>query len=66
MPEPLPSWQHDEVSTLRGFAKVRLIVADLDGTLVRSTSDELSRMIQALNRKLSSPHQHVIFTIATG
>jgi hydroxymethylpyrimidine pyrophosphatase-like HAD family hydrolase len=23
-------------------------------------------MIQALNRKLSSPHQHVIFTIATG
>ena len=51
---------------MQAFAKVRLIVADLDGTLVRPTSDELSRMIQALNRKLSSPNQHVIFTIATG
>jgi len=45
---------------------VRLIVADLDGTLVRPASDELSHMIQALNRKLASPSQHVLFTIATG
>src|SRR5258708_16023481 len=66
MPEPLPSWQQDEVGALQGFARVRLIVADLDGTLVLPTSDELSHMIQALNRKLASPAQHVIFTIATG
>lgn len=62
MAKPLPNWA-DDVEDLKRFAGVRLIVADLDGTLIPST---LAEKIQVLIRSLHHPRYRVTLTLATG
>ena len=64
--EQLPNWESHDVRDLRPFALLKLIVADLDGTVLRSSGSELSETIKSLNRKLSHCKNHVRLTIATG
>lgn len=66
MPEPLPSWLNSSVHELRPFAHIRLVVADLDGTLVRPMADQVSNTIQDLARKLRARRPNVRLSIATG
>lgn len=66
MPEPLPTWLSGDVRELRAFAHVRLVVADLDGTLVRPMTDQVSNTIHDLARKLRAKRPYVKFTVATG
>lgn len=63
MAEPLPSWNTHDVEELRRFSRIRLIVADLDGTLIPS---ELSQTIQELSSSLSHYRYNVTVTLATG
>jgi Cof subfamily protein (haloacid dehalogenase superfamily) len=61
----LPDWR-SEVSRLRPFARVRLIIADLDGSLVRTSDDSVYKSLQELQRALLYSRHRVLFTVATG
>lgn len=63
MAEPLPNWETHEVEELRRFSRIRLIVADLDGTLIPS---DLSKTIQELSGSLNHYRYKVTLTLATG
>lgn len=63
MAEQLPNWKTNNVEDLRRFSRIRLIVADLDGTLIPS---DLSHTIQELICSLNHYRYQVNFTIATG
>jgi len=60
MPEPLPG-SDSSIDSLRAFASVKLIIADLDGTVFPS---ELASTFQRVLRRLN--HAQVQFTVATG
>ena len=63
MAELLPSWNTHDVGELRRFARTRLIVADLDGTLIPA---DLLKTVQALRSSLDHHRYRAMFTIATG
>src|SRR5256885_7951749 len=63
MAEPLPRWETHDVEDLRRFSRIKLIVADLDGTLIPSN---LSQTIQELASSLSHHRYKVTLTLATG
>jgi Cof subfamily protein (haloacid dehalogenase superfamily) len=63
MAEPLPNWDTHDVEDLRRFARICLIVADLDGTLIPSP---LHQKLQNLIRSLRHYRYQVNMTIATG
>lgn len=63
MAEPIPRWETHDVEDLRRFAQIKLIVADLDGTLIPS---DLSQTIQELSSSLSHHRYKVTLTLATG
>jgi HAD superfamily hydrolase (TIGR01484 family) len=49
------------------FSFIRLIVLDLDGTLLKSNDSQLARSINELTKSLKSPkYGNIKFTIATG
>jgi len=66
MPKPLPNWETLTPDDARPFGEIRLIAADLDGTLVRTGSSEIFGVIAKLRRSLAHPRYGVAFTIATG
>ena len=61
----LPTYS-SSIDELRPFSKIRLIVADLDGSLVESTSSNLSESITKFRSKLSHVRYQIDFTVATG
>lgn len=65
MVEKLPDWQTD-VALLRDFAQVRLIVADLDGSLVHASAHVIYSSLTNLHRSLNHHKSRVAFTLATG
>jgi 5-amino-6-(5-phospho-D-ribitylamino)uracil phosphatase len=65
MPKVLPKWSSESVNELKVFSEVRLIVADLDGTLVDSKTLEIYNNINQLLRTLKHPYK-VDLVIATG
>jgi HAD superfamily hydrolase (TIGR01484 family) len=65
MAERLPDWQTD-VALLRDFSEVRLVVADLDGSLVHSSAHVVYSSLTNLQRSLSHSRHRVAFTFATG
>jgi len=65
MAERLPDWQTD-VARLRDFAHVRLIVADLDGSLIHASAHVVYSSLTNLQRSLNHSHNRVAFTLATG
>jgi Cof subfamily protein (haloacid dehalogenase superfamily) len=66
MTEPLPNWETHDVESLREFSRIRLIAADLDGTLLESKDHQLSETLVNLRRYLSHKRYDVALTIATG
>ena len=65
-PDPLPTWRSNSVEALRPFASVRLVVADLDGTLVADPADEPWPSISELERGLRLGRPLVRLSVATG
>ena len=63
MPEPLPTWDTHDVEDLKRFARIRLIAADLDGTLIPA---DLLKTVQMLCASLNHHRYRVTFTLATG
>jgi len=63
MPESLPAWDTHDVRDLKRFARIRLIVADLDGTLLPA---DLLQTVQVLCSSLNHHRYRVAFTLATG
>ncbi len=66
MAKPLPSWKTHELESLQPFSKIRLIVADLDGTTMKPSKQSINTTIQKLRRDLIHHRYKVSFTIATG
>lgn len=62
----LPKWSSETVDSLRVFAKIKLIFADLDGTLIYSNRMEIYDNINNLLRALRHSDYRVSFIIATG
>jgi len=65
MAETLPTWDTDNVESLRDFSRIRLIAADLDGTLLQTGSSGVYKTIGQLHRSLHYKYQ-VHLTLATG
>lgn len=63
MARHLPTY-NSPIDDLRPFAKIQLLVVDLDGTLLHSKDDELNYFIETLSRTLTS--QATKLTLATG
>lgn len=63
MAKQLPTYD-SPIDDLRPFAKIRLLVVDLDGTLLRSKDDELNFFIEKLGRALK--FKSTKLTLATG
>jgi Cof subfamily protein (haloacid dehalogenase superfamily) len=66
MTNQLPNWEILTPDKARPFGVVKLIAADLDGTLVRSGSSTVYGVIGSLRRSLAHPRYGVALTIATG
>jgi Cof subfamily protein (haloacid dehalogenase superfamily) len=66
MPEPLPTWNTSEIPHLDRFAHVRLIALDVDGTLLRDSTDNVATVVRSLHRKLKYVGKGIRVTIATG
>jgi Cof subfamily protein (haloacid dehalogenase superfamily) len=70
MPELLPNWhslaRFRDLESIRDFSRIRLIVLDLDGTIISSRISFITGRIQALQRQLNHPSKQVKITIATG
>ena len=66
MPDLLPSWDSDDVESLRPFARVRLVALDIDGTTVSTINGGLFATIQGLQSSLRQHRYGVNVTIATG
>ena len=64
MPKDLPKGISNSVEDLIPFSKIRLIVADLDGTLLRPDENQIWERILHFKRCVN--HYKVKFTIATG
>lgn len=62
----LPSWDTDNVESLRPFSRISLIVADLDGTLLKPRDTQLYEKIGMLRASLGYYRYKVRMTIATG
>lgn len=62
----LPSWETDNVGSLRPFSRISLIVADLDGTLLKPRDTRIFDKISMLRASLGSHRYNVRMTIATG
>jgi Cof subfamily protein (haloacid dehalogenase superfamily) len=67
-PEPLPTWKTSYLQSLSAFSSVRLVVVDVDGTILEPEKllRELSDTIPNLVRTLRKNRHRVHFTIATG
>ncbi len=65
MAEPLPVWHSHRAEQLRPFSDIRLIAADLDGTLISKEVGTVAR-IESLRRSLFHPRYRVSMTLATG
>ncbi|MBW8326320.1 MAG: HAD family hydrolase [Prolixibacteraceae bacterium] len=66
MVEFLPKWSLGTVENLKVFAKIKLIFADLDGTLIYTNHAEIYDNINILLRALKHTNYKVSFIIATG
>lgn len=66
MSEPLPAWNSHDAESLRAFAAVRLLVADIDGTLISRSIAQVFQRIDDLRRLLIHRRYGVQMTIATG
>ena len=66
MAKLLPSWDTDNVESLLPFSRISLIVADLDGTLLKSRDAQLYEKISMLRASLGYYKYNVKMTIATG
>lgn len=66
MPKALPMWNTDNVESLRDFSQIRLIAADLDGTLLQAGASSVYNRIRQLHRNLHHHKYQVHLTIATG
>ncbi|HUT70716.1 MAG TPA: HAD family hydrolase [Desulfatiglandales bacterium] len=67
MPKRLPNYKEFDLdSSLRPFSKIRLVVLDLDGTLLESDESELPQKVLELAKKLRHYKTNVRLTIATG
>lgn len=68
MLETLPNWQSHDVTSLRAFARVRLIALDVDATLLKGADTHLSETIHRLQKFSISLRlkERVNVTLATG
>lgn len=66
MTRELPDWRSWSPEDAQPFGRVKLIVADLDGTLVRQGASKVWSTIAKLRKSLAHPRYDVAFTIATG
>ena len=66
MPEWLPTWRDADANVLEAFAKIDLVVVDIDGTLVSAHGKDSWARIAHLYRSLDLGRPHVRLTIATG
>lgn len=66
MTRKLPDWRSWSPEDAQPFGRVKLIVADLDGTLVRQGASKVWSTIAKLRKSLAHPRYDVAFTIATG
>lgn len=66
MVENLPSWRTTDAEGLRPFAQTRLVVADVDGTLLSSNDAGLNKRVESIRHALFPSGQQVHFTLATG
>ncbi len=62
----LPGEHESDRAVLNRFAAIRLIVLDLDGTLVRSRNPSVNALAIRLRRRLARHPIHVDVTVATG
>ena len=61
----LPNYK-DDLDTLRPFSELRLVVLDLDGTLLESSESPFPAKVFDLARSLKHHKHNVMMTIATG
>lgn len=66
MSKKLPNWHTNNIEELKPFSKVNYILADLDGTLLSSNSQQISDIFKDLFKKLHYYKYPVKFSIATG
>ncbi len=66
MSRMLPRWDRDGTEKLKPFSHIRLIIADLDGTVLNPHAYEVFSTIKFLSKNLKHPRYGVGFTIATG
>ena len=66
MPKELPSWDKLRPEDAIPFGHIKLIAADLDGTLVQKGASDIFATISVLKRSLAHHRYGVAFTIATG
>ena len=66
MVEDLPSWRTTDAEGLRPFAETRLVVTDVDGTLLSSNDAGINKRVDSIRHALFHSGQQVHFTIATG
>ena len=64
MPDFLPTWDTASVTALRGFAGIRLLALDVDGTLLQPSSHDVFLTIRNLAN--STLLRQIAFVIATG
>lgn len=65
MSKILPNYLND-VRSLKIFSRIRLVVIDLDGTLIQSGAYNLYDNILTLHREINHPRYGVRLTLATG
>lgn len=65
MSKQLPEYK-DGIESLKPFSRIKLIVLDLDGTLVQSSSENVPDKVLILGRSLKSHNFNTNITIATG
>jgi hydroxymethylpyrimidine pyrophosphatase-like HAD family hydrolase len=66
VPELLPNSDSLDVAELKPFARIRLIVVDLDGTFILPSTSAVVPRLLAEQRTLSNYRYSISFTIATG
>ncbi|WP_169725345.1 HAD-IIB family hydrolase [Fundidesulfovibrio putealis] len=66
IPKELPSWDRLTPEDARPFGRIRLIAADLDGTLVQQGASDIFNVIAKLRSSLAHSRYDVGVTIATG
>lgn len=65
-PRHLPNWRDPDPSALDAFASIRLVAADIDGTLVSSARRNIDVYLSRLAAQLRHSRYGVSLTLATG